>query len=96
MTLLESDAESGPMKNFPSYLRLLAMPLACLALTHCASSVDSEDVAGAVATTLIKAPFVLVGAILDGDDDDGDSSSDSIGKRHVGRQSSGNQPQGVR
>lgn len=74
---------------------ILVLPCLCAALTGCGNTVDSDDVAGAVATTLVEIPFAIVGGLLDGDDDD-DTSSDSIGKRHVSRQSSDHQPLGVR
>lgn len=83
------------MKTFPSALRLLSMPLACAILSGCGSTVDSDNVAGAVASTLVEIPIAIVGGLLDGDDDD-DSSGSSTGKRHVARQSSDHQPLGVR
>lgn len=83
--------QKAPMKT----RLMLVLPCLCAALTGCGSTVESDNVAGAVATTLVKIPFFIVGGLLDGDDDH-DSSDSSIGKRHVARQSSDNQPLGVR
>lgn len=83
------------MKTFPSAFLFLSLPISCAFLSGCGSTVESENVAGAVASTLVEIPIAIVGGLLDGDDDD-DSSDSSIGKRHVARQPDDHQPSGVR